>query len=339
MEAADLQPSTTGDASADRAATAARAPGRVALRYTLVLICALLAAAALKLRAQGVFACPATADGADRYLAYCNASGFGDFDHGAFWFALEPAARRHAEAADVLFLGSSRMQFAFSTQSTAKWFAAAGARHYLLGFSHTETVRFTGPLLNDLKPVARAYVINVDRFFDDRLTPPAQQILQDAESAARYRDKRSWLGVHRFVCGSWPALCGSEFAFVRNRIDGGWKLDGAGAVQASGVGDGPARDRDRWGAYIALAREFVARLPVESGCVFLTIAPYEDTMIEEAKAIADALGLPLDSPRPAGLRTFDRSHLDPASAEIWSAAYLEAVGPRLRACLRPRATS
>jgi hypothetical protein len=339
MQAADVQPSPTADDAARLAATPAHAVRSVALRYALVLACAFIVAAALKLRVQGIFACPDVGSGGDRYVAYCNASGFGDFDHGAFWFALEPEARRNAAAADVLFVGSSRMQFAFSTQATARWFAANGARHYLLGFSHTETVQFTGPLLAELRPSARAYVINVDRFFDDRLTPPARAILKDGESAARYREKRSWLGLHRWVCGSWPTLCGNEFAFVRNRADGSWLLGGAGAVRASAVGDGKAGDRERWNTYIALAREFVARLPVGSECTFLTIAPYEDTMIEEATAIAAALGLPLVSPRPDGLRTFDGSHLDPPSAERWSAAYLDAVGPRLQECLRPRTAS
>lgn len=333
MQAADSQfPSPRAEQSeAPAAASTPRALGL--LGYSTIVVCALAVALAVKLRIHGVLACPADSAGSDSYLAYCNAGDFGDFDHGAFWFALEPEARQNAASADVLFVGSSRMQFAFSAKPTADWFVAAGLRHYLLGFSHTETVVFTGPLLADLKPRARAYVINVDRFFDDRVTPPARSILQEADARSRYKEKRFWLALHGRLCGAWPALCGNQLAFVRFRADGSWKLGGTGAVRASGVGDAPGKDREKWPRYAAIARDFVSRLPVQPNCVFLTIAPSEDTMLEEATAIADALGLPLVAPRPPGLRTFDGSHLDRPSAETWSAAFFAAAGPALAACL------
>ena len=83
--------------------------------YLVILVFSLLAALGYKLRTDGVFACPASGYGSDHYLAYCQTGGYGDYDHGAFWFGLEPEAQRAATDADVLFLGNSRMQFAFST--------------------------------------------------------------------------------------------------------------------------------------------------------------------------------------------------------------------------------
>jgi hypothetical protein len=47
-----------------------------------------------------------------------------------------------------------------------------------------------------------------------------------------------------------------------------------------------------------------------------------------------ALGSELIAPQVDGLRTFDGSHLDAASAERWSAAFLDAAGPRIRECLK-----
>lgn len=307
--------------------------------YALVVVCALIAALAFKLRTQGVFACPSAGVEGDYYLAYCNATGYGDYDRGAFRFALEPRIRERARNADVLFIGSSRMQFAFSAKATADWFTTARARYYLLGFSHTENIVFTGPLLVDLKPRARAYVINVDRFFDDRVTPPTREILHDKDVQSRYKEKRFWQSIHRRLCSAMPVVCGNQLAFVRFRENGAWELRGTGALRASGVGDGPARDREKWNHYAFLAGEFISRLPVDARCVILTIAPSEETMIEEARAIADSLGLPLVSPRPAGLRTFDASHLDRPSAEIWSAAFFEAAGDQLAQCLGPRSGS
>ncbi|MEP6607259.1 MAG: hypothetical protein ABJA83_01115, partial [Burkholderiaceae bacterium] len=120
------------------------------LFYILLLLCAVVGSFAYKLRVDGIFACGADRYSADRYLAYCNATAYGDYDRGAFWFALEPEAPRNAAAAEVLFIGSSRMQFAFSTAATAEWFSLSAARYYLLGFSHTEDIVFLAPLLSKL---------------------------------------------------------------------------------------------------------------------------------------------------------------------------------------------
>jgi hypothetical protein len=52
-----------------------------------------------------------------------------------------------------------------------------------------------------------------------------------------------------------------------------------------------------------------------------------------AKAVADALGVNLIAPTLRGLMTFDSSHLDEPSRERWSAAFVEAAGPQIQACL------
>jgi hypothetical protein len=50
-------------------------------------------------------------------------------------------------------------------------------------------------------------------------------------------------------------------------------------------------------------------------------------------AIAAKLGHDLLAPQIDGLLTFDGSHLDEASAERWSAAFLREAGPRIRRCV------
>ena len=67
---------------------------------------------------------------------------------------------------------------------------------------------------------------------------------------------------------------------------------------------------------------------------WLTIVPTVETRRAEAQAIAAAAGVVLVAPDVPGLQTFDGSHLDAASAERWSLAFLDAAGPRLRDCLR-----
>ncbi|GIL06950.1 MAG: hypothetical protein BroJett031_34700 [Betaproteobacteria bacterium] len=301
--------------------------------YAAIVVLALLGAFGYKLRFDGIFACPAGGYAGNSYLADCAAGGYGDYDHGALWFGLEPEALRAAAEADVLFVGSSRLQLALSNGTTSRWFAEPATRYFLFGLSHSENTVFVQPLLERLRPRAKAYVINVDRFFDDRVSPPMEHIQRDGDALSRYKEKRFWQGLHGPLCSALPALCGQRFAVYRSRTDGAWRTAGGTPADGKAVTDGPAADAERWPHYVKLAEVFLAKLPVDRKCVVLTIVPSVDTRRAEAEAIARALGLELIAPHLDGLTTFDGSHLDAASAARWSAAFFEAAGSRLRACL------
>src|SRR5207244_8299560 len=59
--------------------------------YISILVGAVLVASTYKLRIDGIFACPADGYTPDRYLAYCAAARYGDYEHGAFWFGVVPS--------------------------------------------------------------------------------------------------------------------------------------------------------------------------------------------------------------------------------------------------------
>jgi hypothetical protein len=301
--------------------------------FVLLVACSFAGTFVYKLRVDGIFACPASGYGSNAYLSDCTARTYGDYDHGAFWFGLEPQAQRAVAEADVLFVGSSRLQFAFGGEATATWFSALRIRHYLLGFSNSETVAFFEPLLSKIRPRAKVYVINVDRFFDDRVSPPTQQILQGGDILARYEEKRTWQSLHRGFCAALPVACGDAFAVYRTRETGVWQRMGGGRFEAKQVSDGQPSYVERWDRYARLGEKFLAQLPVDRSCVILTIVPTVETKRAEAMAIAARLGRDLLAPQIAGLRTFDGSHLDEASAERWSAAFLREAGPRIRRCV------
>ena len=160
--------------------------------YISVILVVTLLGYAYQLRTQSIFACPATWYNSDHYIAYCFAGSYADYEHGAFWFDLEPSARAFAKNADVLFVGDSRLQVGFSTAATANWFSAASTRYYLLGFGGFENMVFAEGLLRRIQPKARVYVINVDGFFERSETPAVKTILHDPEARHRYEVKRFW---------------------------------------------------------------------------------------------------------------------------------------------------
>lgn len=309
--------------------------------YILVLLLSIPVGYGGYLRTQGIFACPAgdAYFGTSRYVGYCNATGFGDYDHGAFWFGLEPAAARFAADADVLFLGSSRMEFALSTVETDQWFSSAGLSHYLLGFTSTENSTFVAPLLGKLKPRAKVYVINVDQFFNGVETDIGSEILHDPEAEQNTKQKKVWQDLQRSVCRRVRAICGHQFAYFRSIEHGHWVQRGVNPRPSAPTGDGPIEDQQHWNEYAAAAQQFIASLPVDRACVLLTIVPSPRTRMAEAKAIASATGIQLVNPQLPGLQTFDSSHLDGTSAQRWSTAFFEIAGPRIRHCFSQAGTA
>jgi hypothetical protein len=299
--------------------------------YIVIVLVTALASYAFWARTRSIFACQAQGYSADRYIAYCNGANYGDYEHGAFWFGLEPALD-YAAKADVLFLGNSRMQEAFSTSATADWFSAASARFYLMGFSYGENMSFAERLLRKMHPRASVYVINVDDFFDRTETPPTKTVLYDAQARSRYEGKRFWQGVQERVCKIFPELCGSKTVTFRSRETGVYDVRGAPRetvpVSFDNVVVRDEIDREKTAA-IDFLKQFT-----QGKCVILTVVPTVGTRIGDANAIAAALDARLVTPDVAeGLQTSDGSHLDRPSAERWSQAFFQAAGAEIQSCI------
>lgn len=300
--------------------------------YISLILAVVLCAGGFSLRKYGIFGCQASGYSSDRYLGYCGATSYGDYDHGAIWFGLEPTAITSATNAHVLFIGNSRTQFAFSSKATADWFSSLSESYYLLGFSHFENYTFEAPLLHNLRPKAKVYVINIDLFFERSETGPGKTVMRDESAKTRYEEKRKWQRIHEPICTTFSAVCGDDIAIFRSRRTGAWRVtDWRFPSQPVSYDDDI--DQRMVSSYTASASQFLPSLSVDRGCTILTIVPTVRTTIGTAKAIAGSLDVNLVAPRLAGLVTFDQVHLNPESAQRWSAAFLEEAGPQIRKCL------
>jgi len=302
------------------------------ITYISIILLAALCTYAYTLRTRSAFACPASGYSADRYLAYCSATEYGDFDHGAFWFDLVPGVRDNLRSADVLFLGNSRMQYGFSGESTRRWFTAAGASHYLMGFSYWENVNFELPLLKRISPKARVFIVNVDSYFVPDQTEPAKTVMHDPSALSRYRRKEFWQAPHRLICGEFPRICGNNESFYRS-VSTGYYIRQGGDSGAYAVSEDPKIDLASFAYSVGAAEQLVRALPVERYCVLFTVVPTNSTKRAQAEALAQRLQVQFISPQIPGLTTFDRSHLDADSAARWSAAFFEEAEPEIRRCL------
>jgi hypothetical protein len=300
--------------------------------YISVILVATLVGYAYQLRTQSIFACPANFYDSDHYIAYCGAAGYGEYEHGAFWFDLEPSAQAFTKNADVLFLGDSRLQVGFSTTATANWFSAASTRYYLLGFAGWENMVFAEGLLRRIQPKARVYVINVDGFFERSETPDVKTILHDPEARHRYEVKRLWQRVHEPVCRNLPRFCRHKAFRFRSRETGAY-INPPRESEPIPVSYDQAINQDVVNSYTDVAILFLSQVPVKRSCIILTAVPKTETKIGNAKAVAKALGVNFVAPEISELGTDDGSHLTQPSAQRWSQAFFEAVGSKIRSCL------
>lgn len=310
--------------------------------YSLLIVIAAVSGFLYGARTTGLFACQAPSRNTDQYLGFCNATNYGDYDHGALWFELEKTTKEAASQATVLFIGNSRMQFGLSTNEVEGWFESQALDYYLLGFSHDENHLFFGPLVRKIRPEAKIYILNVDNFFRNKLSGPANSVMYDQESRNRYRQKLYWRKIHERICGAIAVLCGNSNSFIRRRTNGAWVFKGADFLAQFDFSDQPVLfdgsvNRETLADYESAARSFLASIAADSKCVVLTNIPNSDTSAGTARALADRLGLPFVAPEMAGLSTFDGSHLDPESAARWSTVFVDALAPHLQQCLQGHA--
>jgi hypothetical protein len=287
--------------------------------------------------------CRSTEYGADHFLAYCDSPKYADYEHGAFFYGTEASALDNIRRADVLFLGNSKMQAAFSTKAVRDYFTPMNVRFFLMGFGFSEESKYASAILKRWNIAPKLLVINADPFFSEHLSEPAQEALEGrAEYLWRLFLKASFQRVHRIICSFASGVCPERYpAIFRSKRDGEWNFIGPHTAER-GV---PITPSGQW-LYIAtearlkqakeIGEQFLDQLGMDRRCVVLTGAP-NSQMDSPAIAATVAASLNTESilPPSDGLATLDGAHLNPASAERWSGQFLEALTPLLRRCLQP----
>jgi hypothetical protein len=302
----------------------------------------LISATLFKLGITNSVGCNAFGGGTGKFMAYCNVKSYGHYDHAAYLFNTEEGLDNRVRQANLLFLGSSRSQFTFSTNSLTDFVVNhPKVRPYLLGFGHTEQDVFSAAVLDRIKPIPALIVINADPFFSQSASPHATQLLSSSGlEEVNARIKKLWYGISETACDDklpvvGHLICGSNYTIYRSVQDGRW-IDRKKNLASIAVSEllQTHSDDEAIIAYAANAQTFLSRLHVDRRCTVLTYIPTVNGKPFIAKGIAARLGTPFIAPQLTSLSTFDGSHLDTASSEHWSKAFLTELEPILAACLR-----
>jgi hypothetical protein len=275
--------------------------------------------------------------GGDYYLAHDRG---GHLDHHVLYHGTDAEAMRHLEAADILFVGTSRMMFAIRSRVVTPWAIAHGVTYYALGFGHRDGDMWVREIIrkHDLRP--KLVVVNVDGFFGRELSPWAERVRKDSAFGARKLVLEGELGhesrriIHRLI-PNWIDLYGrpgfpfgNEFIAYRSRTNGVWQISPWPApvmsAPALDFGAGPVGPRIG-----DPARAFKAELDARGAKLVLTFVPTPDDSGGNPVALGAMLDVPVVGMDVDGLTSHDGSHLSEDSAVFWSRRLVQDLRPHL----------
>jgi len=290
----------------------------------------------------------------DQFLAYCHSIRFGDYEHFAYYHQSEPEAVRYLKKAEVLFLGNSNTQFAFSTSAITRYFESAKVQHYVFGFGHGAQSGVAKSVWEKLDLSPKLIVINADPFFTGEVNATFARLLEaGAAPHPVWENLPMWLrptvfGEHarkRWLQQQQRARCdgsvgkshwcnGTADTLYRRVTDGHWNVANYRENLQIPVSNDDALHIDHLANYADVAEEFIQVVGLPKQCVVLTVTPRSSTPGRYVQQLARLLNTPLIVPNVENLLTIDGSHLQADSAERWSAAWVKMLTPVLNNCLQ-----
>ena len=277
------------------------------------------------------------------FMAYCHSTRYGDYEHWAYWNEADPVSIAPVKQAEVLFLGNSRTQYAFSTQAVTDYFSKTGMSYYVFGFGMGSYSPVPEMMIEKYALTPNVLVINADPFFANIMNPTNEKMLRtDFSTRWEFMAKRLVQKIQHHICSSgnkgeylfdWWCL-GTADTVYRETKHGYWKTDYFRPNKNIPVtyNDSLMETLDET---VLTGEAFIAKAGVPKSCVITTVSPRSNTPLMFAQALARRLGTPSVFPSVDKLVTVDDSHLDRRSAERWSAAFLAEAAPYIEACANP----
>lgn len=262
-------------------------------------------------------------------------------DHHVHLFGTDAEVIERMRAADVLFVGNSRLLYALRPDVARPFFDARALAYYVMAFGFREADAFPFMLIRkwDLHP--RLVVANVDGFFNGGFSDWADVVARDTPFAARKwqweaeigHSARAWFEP---LLPNWLTLFGAPgiknrrgVTTYRSRRDGTFAMS-PWPEAASGFRlpvEPPAPGRPE----LAAAKRFKEELDKRGARLVLTRVPAPfSSGGGSAEAFAEMLDVPLIEVLPPALTSGDGSHLSEGSAHDWSRAFLAELDPVLR---------
>lgn len=277
------------------------------------------------------------------FISSCSSAKFGDYEHDAFWFNLETEAVVNLKAADVVFTGSSRTMFAFSTEEVRGYFAARGLTQFNLGFGFDEQQAFFAALATRFNLHPRVLVIGIDPYFVDHVSGPAAAAMGDWFERGHGIAKKIQIELQSTFC-RWKLMgcAGVASAAFRSTSDGYfvWRDILKPDRESPRTQEPHIRDvQVNVPLAVIAAKEFLDRIGMPAACVVLVPMPTPLIWLkpDPVKQVADALGsMYVDADTGEDLAFVDQTHLSFYSAKRFSAEFLRRFDQLPQDCLQQK---
>ena len=274
------------------------------------------------------------------YLASCEKlNAVGEYEAGTIYYGLERGISDAIKNAQVIFLGSSKLQNAFSTEATAAYFAKQNVRFYVLGFTKSD-LHIVLPTLKRKQASPNLLIVNADPFFIDAQMRPNVVM----GGLRTYWRLAKWAGLQRLqraICPSFPSFCSPpDRTIYRSANTGQWRWQGSYYPEQSIPFNELLQHEfleNEFKTAVDRGEAFLGEMNIIRDCIVFTGIPNNE---QDASAIAtrlaQRLGTHLILPKVEPLWLLDDAHLNFDTAERWSTAFLSELTPVLQRCLSKR---
>lgn len=262
----------------------------------------------------------------ENYVSSCEDKRFGDFEHQVFYHGMLDTDRRLREA-DVIFLGDSRVGFAFSHPNIETFFSERGARFLVASFGYAEGWQFAADVLKRHQSRPTMLVINVAPFFNG----PSREFSEPARYVTSHPIgsyvEALFAEVAQPIYSYFCPKCGKSPSMIRSRLTGQWDwrtfdlANGVGVFPLKVIPDPPHEAIAAW-ADVAEAQARQLLSYTHARCVVFTDVPHDGAVGVFARELGRRLSVPVVLPEVPSTRSFDRQHLDGHSSVSWTNALL-----------------
>lgn len=270
----------------------------------------------------------------DDYLGYFR----GSVDEYAIYDNFGHAADA-LKKADVLFLGNSRVMFAFrEREQLDHYFAARSLRYYVMAFPYGEQSALPEAVIRryDLHP--KWVIVNPDPFFGGKPSKVGAKVLADTrfdafkfrlETVSAFQSQRLLHRIVPYLGTLWPQDDQEgEWIWYRSKQNGTIFLSGARGTPGPAVPHGENAYGSLWEpGRVPGARSFKQDIERRGAKLILMRIPPDSDV--SAVGFSKVLHVPLIAPTLPGLRTLDGNHLDDPSAKRFDAEFLKELSPIL----------
>ena len=278
------------------------------------------------------------------YLAQCQGTAFGrdDYEAGAIYYGLESGISDAIRNAQVIFVGSSKLQAAFSTKATTAYFAKQNIRFYVFGMPFGIEAGFALPVLKRMRASPSLLIVNADPFFIAQVPSETRDVLSgDLITLWRLAKRAGLQRLQRVICPSLPSLCSPSYRTIyRSANTGQWRWQESYYSEQSIPFNDFLQNEfpdSKLEAAVDFGQRFLREINIDHSCIVFTGIPNNDQDAPGiASRLARRLGVHLILPKVEPLFLLDDYHLNFATAERWSAAFLSELTPVLQRCLSKR---